>query len=243
MTMNIRAKPNLYARTAGAIYLAVIVFGGFSEGFVTSKIIVGGNAAATAHNMLALSPLWSFSLAGNLIVPVIAVAQLWIEYLLLRPVSRSLALLFVLMNAVSLAVEAVSKIFQILPMAILTDHGLSGAFSTAQIYSLMDLSLKVHEISFDITLIFFGFACIIAGYLYYKSKFVPKAIGLLLQLAGGCYVVASFAALFAPRVSDAITPFILLPPFVGEAATCLWLLVKGVNVATWRTQCALRVLR
>jgi Domain of unknown function (DUF4386) len=75
----IEYSPQAYARTAGALYLLVILFGGFSEGFVMNTLIVSGDAAATAHNITAASGLWQLSVAADLIVPLIAVAQLWIE--------------------------------------------------------------------------------------------------------------------------------------------------------------------
>jgi hypothetical protein len=82
-------------------------------------------------------------------------------------------------------------------------------------------------------LIFFGPACLISGYLIFKSTYLPKFVGLLMQLAGACYMIASFSALFAPAMSAAINPWILLPVLVGESSLCLWLLVKGVDVAKW----------
>ena len=104
-------SPQVYARIGGALYLAIIVLGAFAEGFVADKLVVPGDAATTAHNIMASPMLWHFSVAGNLIVALCAVPLLWIEYLLLRPVNEQLVLLAVLFNLVSLAVEAISKLF------------------------------------------------------------------------------------------------------------------------------------
>jgi hypothetical protein len=236
MSWNIEDRPNFYARTAGAIYLVVIVFGGFSEGFVASKLIVGGDAAATARNILASSALWSASLAGNLIVPLIAVPQLWIEYRLLRPVGRGLAQLFLLFNIVSLAVEAVSKLFQLVVLPILGGHGFGGAFTDAQLFGLARLALILHDEAFNVALMFFGCACLLSGWLIYRSTYLPKAVGVLMQIAGAAYLIATFSALFVPTLSDAISPWILLPPLIGESSLCLWLLVRGIDVDRWRAR-------
>lgn len=238
MTWSLEDRPNVYARLAGAIYLVVIVFGGFSEGFVASKLLAPGDAALTAHNILAASGLWNASLAGNLIVPLIAVPQLWIEYRLLRPAGRGLAQLFLLFNLVSLAVEAVSKLFQLVVLPILGGHGLGGAFTTPQLYALAHLALVLHDEAFNVALMFFGGACLLSGRLIYRSTYLPKVVGVLMQIAGAAYLIASFAALFAPAVSDAISPWILLPPLIGESSLCLWLLIRGVDVGKWRARCS-----
>ena len=226
------ASPQVYARTGGALYLAVIVFGAFAEGFVMNKL-VGPDAATTAHNIMGSRGLWSLAVALDLIVPIIAVAGVWISYVLLSPVSKSLILLDVFFTLVSLAVEAVSKLFLLLVLPILSTTGYSQAFEPRQLQSLANLALESHDLVFNIALIFFGFACLVEGYLLYKSGYFPKFIGILMQLAGLCYLVSCFAALFAPAFSNLITPAILLPSLIGELSYCLWLLIKGVNVQKW----------
>jgi hypothetical protein len=74
------------------------------------------------------------------------------------------------------------------------------------------------------------------GYLILKSSYFPKFIGVLLQLAGFCYLVACFAALFAPALADLLIPAILLPPLIGESAFCLWMLIKGVDIDKWNAR-------
>jgi hypothetical protein len=76
------------------------------------------------------------------------------------------------------------------------------------------------------------------GYLIFRSGYLPKVVGLLMQAAGASYLTACFAALFAPGFYDLIFPVILLPPFIGESSFCLWLLVKGVDVAEWKQRTA-----
>jgi len=226
--------PQRYARTGGVLYLAIIVLGAFAEGFVANKLIISGDAAMTAHNILASPQLWRLGVAGDLIVVLCAVPLLWIEYLLLRPVSKHLVLLAVLFNVVSLAVEAISKLFLLAVMPTLGSADYLRAFEPQQLQILANLALRSHDIAFNIALIFFGFTCLVNGYLIFKSGYLPKLVGILMQLAGLSYLTACFAALFAPAFADLITPGILLPPLIGESSFCLWLLVKGVNVALWK---------
>jgi hypothetical protein len=226
--------PQRYARIGGALYLAIIVLGAFAEGFVANKLIVSADAAATAHNILTSPGLWQLSVAGDLIVVLCAVPLLWIEYLLLKPVSKHLVLLAVLFNLVSLAVEAISKIFLIAVVPTLGSADYLKAFEPQQLQVLANLALRSHDVAFNIALIFFGFTCLVNGYLIFKSRYLPKFVGILMQLAGLSYLIACFAALFAPAFAELISPAILLPPLVGESSFCLWLLVKGVNIAKWK---------
>ena len=107
-----------------------------------------------------------------------------------------------LFNVVSLAVEAVSKLFLFVVMPTLGNAEYRRAFEPQQLY-------------------------------------LPRLIGVLLQIAGLSYLMACFAALFAPTFADLILPAILLPPLIGESSFCLWLLVKGVNVAKWNERVGL----
>ncbi len=232
--LGVEDSPQPYARIGGVLYLAIIVLGAFAEGFVANKLVVSGDAATTAHNILASPGLWRLGVAGDLIVVLCAVPLLWIEYLLLRPVSKHLVLLAVLSNLVSLAVEAISKVFLFVVMPTLGTADYLRAFDPTQLQILANLALRSHDIAFNIALIFFGFTCLVNGYLIFKSGYLPKFIGILMQLAGWSYLTACFAALFAPAFADLITPAILLPPLVGESSFCLWLLVKGVNIAKWK---------
>lgn len=232
----IEARPQVYARFAGLIYLFVIVFGGYSESVVMNALVVPGDAVATAHNILGAESMWRMSVGGNLLVPVLAVLQLWIEYLLLKPVSRNLALLFVLFNGASLAIETVSKLFLLMVSPVLSDPGYAAVFAPDQVYALADLTLRAHDIAFHIALIFFGVACLLIGSLIFRSGYLPKFLGVLMGFAGVSYLVATFGALFAPAFGQAISPWVLLPVLIGESALCLWLLLKGVNVKRWRAQ-------
>jgi len=230
----VESSPQIYARIGGLLYLAIILLGAFAEGFVADRLVVAGDAAMTANNIMASPMLWRLSVAGDLIVALCAVPLLWIEYLLLRPVNRQLVLLAVLFNLVSLAVESISKLFLIVVMPTLANGAYQKAFEPQQLQVLANLALRSHDIAFNIALIFFGFTCLVNGYLIFKSGYLPKFVGVLMQIAGWSYLTACFAALFAPAFSDLITPAILLPPLIGESSFCLWLLVKGVNIERWK---------
>jgi len=95
------------------------------------------------------------------------------------------------------------------------------------------VSLKTHDHGFALGLIFFGMTCIALGYLIIRSGYLPKVLGMGMQLAGGCYIINSFVLILLPELASRMFPAILLPPFVAELSMALWLLVKGVNLSKW----------
>ncbi len=229
----VETSPQLYARTGGVLYLIIIVIGLFDEAYVRNSIIVSGNAAATAANIRSLEWLWRFGIAAEYVLLICAVALTLIFYLLLRPVSRELALLALFFNLISAAVEAAVQLYLIGALFPLGDSGYLKAFAPEQLYALATLTVKSHGYGFGVALIFFGCVCLIDGYLIFKSGFLPKAIGVLMQIAGLCYLTNSFALILSPTFADRIFPAVLVPAFIGEVSLCLWLLIKGVNVQKW----------
>jgi hypothetical protein len=110
------------------------------------------------------------------------------------------------------------------------------AFSQPQRDALASLSVRSHTYGFGVSLIFFGCFCLIVGHLIFRSDYLPRVLGVLMQIAGLSYLTNSFALLLAPSFASRLFPAILVPAFVGEASLCLWLLVKGVNVEKWQAR-------
>ncbi len=233
----IDASPRALARVGGLLYLIIIVIGLFGEMFVRGRI-VSGDAAATAANLRSMEPLWRFGIAAEFILLSCAIALTLIFFVLLRPVSRDVAYLAVFFNLVSIAVEAAAALNLVAALFPLGNAGYLKAFAPEQLYAMASLAVKAHGYGFGVALIFFGFECLILGYLIFKSGFLPKTIGVLMQIAGWCYLINSFALILAPALANRLFPAILLPAFVGEASLCLWLLVKGVDVERWKEAAA-----
>jgi hypothetical protein len=230
---SVGTSPQCYARVGGLLYLIIIVIGLFDEAFVRSKIIVSGDATATAAHIRSLEPLWRFGIAAEFVLLVCAIALTGIFFVLLRPVSRYFALLAVFFNLVSLAVEASVQMYLLNALFPLGKAEYLKAFSPEQLYALASLAVRSHSYGFGVALIFFGCECLVLGYLIFRSGYLPKAVGVLMQIAGVCYLTNSFALLLAPDLANRLFPAILVPAFIGEASLCLWLLIKGVNVPRW----------
>lgn len=201
------------SRVGGALYLIIIAIGLWGEMFVRGRVIVSGNAAATVANIRAHERLWRVHIAAEYFLLICAVVLLLIFYMLLRPVSRDLALLAVFFNAISIGLEAMITMYLIIAMLPAADN------------AVVSVSLRSHDFGFGVSLLFFGCFCIIVGYLMFKSGFFPKAIGVLMQIAGWCYIINTFALIAAPTLANRLFPWILLPAFVGELSVAITLVV------------------
>ncbi len=223
-------SPQAYARIGGTLYLIIIAAGLFGELFVRGQLVVPGDATATLDNIKSSELLWRLGIAANLFHLACSVALALILYVLLRPVSRELALLAVLFNLVAITLEAVSKLFLLPALFVSGSATYLQAFAPEQLHALAYLSNRSHTYGFNISLIFFGFECVLLGYLIFKSQYLPKVLGVLMTIAGVSYLVNSFALLLAPKV---VNIAVLVPAFIAELSLALWLTVKGVDVQKW----------
>src|SRR5437870_11314008 len=182
-----------------------------------------------------LWPLSRVQIAGELILLVCAVALALILYVLLRPVNKSLALLAVFFNIVEFPIEAVSKLCLFAALFLSGNADYLKAFEPHQLHALVTLSLKLHDYGFGIDLIFFGFACLVYGYLLFRSGYFPRTLGVLMAIAGLSYLANSFTLILAPAYAGTILPILVLA-LIGELSLCVWLMVKGVNVQRCKEQ-------
>ena len=233
-------SPQVYARIGGVLYLIIIIIGFCSEFFVRDKLVLSGDVTvtATANNIVTSESLWRISIAGELILLVCAVALTLILYVLLRPVNKNLALLAVFFNLVEFPIEAVSKLCLFAALFLSGNADYLKAFEPHQLHALVRISLKLHDYGFGIDLVFFGFACLVYGYLLFRSDYFPKTLGVLMALAGLSYLANSFTLILAP-VYAGTTFLLLVLALIGELSLCLWLIVKGVNVPKWNQRASL----
>lgn len=228
---NFEQSPQLYARIAGILYLLIIIAGIFGQLLVRNKLLVYGDAAATADNIMNSKLLWRIGISGDLIMHICDLPVMIILYYLLKPVNRKLALLNLSFNLIQTAVLVINKLNLLAALFFLGDAEYLKSFSPDQLHTLSYLSIKLHDFGFGIGLIFFGFVCLIEGYLFFKSGYFPKTIGVLMSIAGLCYLTNSFALLLASQFSSIA---LLMPCFIAELSLSLWLIFKGVNLPIWK---------
>jgi len=222
----------LSARAAGLIYLAIIALGLFGEVFVRGSLVVGGDVATTASNILSSQGLWRIGIATDLLMHILDVPLIVFFYLLLKPVSYPLALLATVFNVVQTCVLAINKLSLVATLSLLNSSELAAKLNDSQ--ALAFLTISLHSYGFGVGLIFFGLACVVRGYLIFKSGYVPRVLGILLVLAGISYLVNSFALLLSPPLAALLFPAVLLPALVAELALAIWLLFAKEKVLQQR---------
>lgn len=220
--------PRAAARWAGLLYLLVIAGGLFAEGFVRGPLIVNGDVAATVRNLIEHESLYRAGFAVHLAYQVCALGVAVILYGLLRPASARLALLMLCFDVVAIATESLNLLNLLAPLRLLGDAGLA-ALPAEQLHAMAYAQVRLFGAGFGISLVFFGGFCVTAGVLLYRSRRVPRVLGVLMGIAGACYVVNSFALFLLPDVASRLFPWILLPCLVAELSLALWLLAKGVR--------------
>jgi hypothetical protein len=217
------------ARVAGAIYLSMVFTAPFSLIYVPSKLIVRGNAAATADNIMAHETMFRLAILGDLIGQVIFICLAIALYRLLSSVNKTWAALMVAFVLVSAAVGFLNTLNNI--AAVIVFHG--GEFLTVfdkpQRDALGMLFIRLHTQGIFIDEIFWGLWLFPFGLLVFRSGFMPRFIGVWLMINCFGYVALSVIALFFPAYYQAAFRY-SQPVLFGELVVMLWLLIKGAKV-------------
>lgn len=223
-------SPVAKARAAGFFWLLTILTSGFAL-FVGEKVVVLHNASATVANLLGHGTLFLAGTAAMLVSGACYLATTLFVYQLLRPVNETASRLMALFSFVGCAIGATSCIFELVPVIMLKDPLYSGAFSAEQLAAVTIGFLRMRVQANNIGLIFFGLHCLFIGGLILRSKFLPKAIGVLMVIAG-----LGWLTFLWPPLAQKLAPFNLLPGGLGELSFAGWLLIVGVNARAWNEQ-------
>jgi hypothetical protein len=200
----------------GTLYLVIIAAGLFAEMFVRDQLVVRGNAAATATNITSYPLMFRLGIVADLSTYVCAVAVSIILFRLLAPVSRGAALLMLSFNLVQDSVGGLNALNAYRPLQLLGGAPYLQTFSREQLEALALLSINAHSVGFAGALMFFGGSCIALGYLMFRSGLFPGVLGLLMAMAGVCYLLNSTAVFLSPRLASMLFPAILVPALIGE---------------------------
>jgi len=234
----IRYSPRRLARMCGALYLVCAAAGLFSEGYVRGSLLVSGDAAATAHNLLASGQLYRLGGAAQLVAICCDVAIALLLYALLAPVNRTLSRLAAAFRLMFAAILGASLVFHYLPLMLLGDAAYLRAFTPDQLHALVMVAARLYGHGFLVANVFFGLHCILIGGMIAASRFLPRIVGWALLVAGICYLINSFANLTEPALGGLLFPYILLPGLVAEWSLALWLALVGLNEARWDARSA-----
>ena len=218
------------AKTAGFLYLIIIFSAGFSEGYVRANLIAPGDVVATIDNIKNSVGLYRTGFVLDLIAFLSDLGVSIFLYILLKPVSRPLALIALFLRLLAHpAIASVNLLNYFAPLLILGDANLLSAFSPDQLQTLVSLFLNLHHTGYLVAGAFFGMHCLFLGYLLYKSDLFPAALGVLIGLAAIGYLIESFGNFLFPAGKDIYQWIVVAPAVVAELSLGLWLMIKGVK--------------
>ena len=218
---------NKIARMAGSFYLIYILTTALAA-VVRSRIIVFGDAAATANNIMGSQLLFRLGFVTQLVSAVFFLLAAWALYILLKPVNKNLALLFLLLNLGGVAVECINMLNLFAALQFFSGANYLNVFQTGQLQAIAMSFLNSYTNGFKIAQIFYGTWLLPLGYLVYKSRFLPRLLGIVLILDFFFWTSYFFQFFLFPDSGVLILPASAVG-FIAEFSISLWLLIKGVK--------------
>ena len=212
----------------GIIYPIQMATGIFGEVFVRNRLVVRGDAARTAENIIASEQLFRLSIVTDLITYILVMILTWALYVLLRPVNRHLALLGAFFRLSELAVLCIATVNSLVVLRLVGGADYLKSFEVGQLQSLVMLAYHTQGQGMLVGFILLGLGSAIFAWLLLKSRYVPKALAMLgifgaLLLALGTMAIIVFPAL--GRVGMAY----MMPMGLYEVTLGFWLLIKGLK--------------
>ena len=215
-------------RFAGLLYLLTSIVGFFAMGYVPDKLIVHGNAAATADKISASETLFRLGIAGELIGMVGFIFVALALYDLLKGVNRRHAALMFILIVVSIPIAFVNELNSFAALALVRGADFLSVFEKPQREALAMLFLNLHGRGLVVAEMFWGLWLFPLGVLVYRSRFLPRFLGVWLGLAGFAWVILSLTGILLPQYADKVNTY-SQPAVLGEIAFMLWLLIKGAK--------------
>ena len=216
------------ARIAGMLYLVNAVTGFFGIIYVPGRLIVSGNATATANNILASERLFRLGIASELICAVEFVFLFWILYRLLGGVNKTHASLMVILGLVFVPIMVVNTLTEVGALMLLHSADFLSVFDKRQLNAMAMLFLDLHRYGYVVGWIF-GLFHFHFGVLVFRSGFLPRILGVL--LIGACfgYLADSLTPLLLPAYANIVSQIASIPLTLGEPPIILWLLIMGAK--------------
>lgn len=222
-------SPLIYARIAGVLYLLMIPLGIFGIMYVPAALIVSGDAAATANNLLANESLYRLSIFSALLIQIVQIFLVLVLYKLLKYVNKIHAVLMVVFALAAVPIAMLNELNQFAVLLLLGGADYLTLFGTDQLHSQVMFFLDLHEHGIFIAQLFWGLWLFPMGYLVFKSGFLPKFIGVLLMIGCFGYLIDAVIFYLSLDIDVTISGF----TFIGEVLLPLWLVIKGVDIEQW----------
>jgi hypothetical protein len=216
------------ARIAGAVYLSMIFTAPFTLLYIPNKLVVRGDATATANNILAHQTMFRLAILGDLITAVIFICLGIALYRFLSSVSKTWAMLMLALVLVSAGVGFLDTLNNIGALILFRGADFLSVFNKAQLNALGYLFIRLHDQGIFMNELFWGLWLFPFGLLVFRSGFMPRFIGVWLMINCFGYVALCIIALFAPTYYGAAFTW-AQPILFGELATMFYLLIRGAK--------------
>ena len=227
MTVTTMAAPQAVARTAGALYLVVVVLSIYAL-TVVSGVTVGGDAAATASNLARDSAQFRLAVVANLVATLCYIGVVGLLNELMRPVQSGVSRLAVLFGLAGCVIGAMTTAVQMTAPALIGTAAVVSSENAQAIQLLMVSAGRANSVGLTL----FGCYCLLLGWLVLRSSFIPKVFGALLMLSGISWLGGNLALLLMPELAGGLIWIVGLGG-LGEILFTLWLVLKGINVGRW----------
>jgi hypothetical protein len=216
-------------RVAGLWYLLLTVIGPLRLIYIPNKLFVDGNATATANNIAAHEWLFRFGMVADLVCAVILIFLVLAFYRLFKGVDQNLAVLVVIFGGVMPAViYFVNAVSDAGALTMVRGADFLSVFDKPQRDALAMLFLRLHDEQNTAAEILWGVWLFPLAILVYRSRFLPRFLGVWLTINGFAYVIMSFTGLLLPQYQDKMFT-ISQPALLGELVLMLWLVIKGAK--------------
>ncbi len=215
-------------RFAGLLYVLTSIAGFFAMGYVPGKLIVHGNVTATAQNIAGSEMLFRLGIAGAIVGQTGFIFVALALYDLLKGVSRRQASLMVILIVVSIPVAFMNELNSIAALFLIRGADFLSVIEKPQRDALAMLFLKLHVQGFVLAEMFWGLWLFPLGLLVYRSRFLPRFLGVWLGVAGVAWIIESLTGILWPLYQDKMDSY-LQPAIIGEIVFMLWLLIKGAK--------------
>ena len=218
------------ARVAAGLYLLMVISAPFALIYVPGKLMVPGDATATADRLRASEFLLRLGIGSELFHQAVAIFLVLALYRLFEAVSEKYAVLMVILGAlVSVPIVFLNVLNEIGALVLVSGADFLAVFERAQLDAMAYLSLRLHEQGLIVASVFWGLWLFPFGILVMRSGFIPRILGVLMMIAGVGYLASSFTSLVLPRYAGLVGQFAMVLYF-GELPFMFWLLIWGVRL-------------
>lgn len=211
-----RHRRGVCARIAGAAYLVTIATGVFAQVYARGALLIAHDPLGTAAKLRAAESLYRWGIVSDCVMLIAYAVVTALLYQLFKPVSRAVSMTAALFSMLGLALLSAATGLLFVPLQI---------GDGAAAYDV----LRLHDAFYGLTGVFFGAYCLLLGWLIWRSRAMPRIIGLLMGLAGAVFVLDETLALLAPAAAKAIPGAVMLVSLVGEGSLAVWLTAFGMR--------------